>query len=159
MRPNNQRRRGRGGNGTPAGTNRDQGTDQQPKEGRNGSPRGRSGQPSSSQAQNAPPPVVARVVNAPDCVLCGKKIQDLSTAVVYGATKDPVHFECVVQDIEKNEQCTPMEKVIYIGGGQFAVVNGLAYRNNKIEIIRKIKTEAIEDRLKSVLGEIAVHVE
>jgi hypothetical protein len=152
VRPNNPKRPG-GGNDFGRDRNRN----------RNPQKDGRQGQPSTggrpAPGTNTVLPVVTNIVNAPDCVLCSKKIQDLSTAVVYGTKKEPVHFECIVTRLEQDEQCTPMEKIIYIGGGQFAVVNGLAYRNNKVEIIRKIKAESIEDRVKSVLGEIAVKVD
>ena len=97
--------------------------------------------------------------SVPDCVICNKKIQDLALAVIDGSENRPAHFDCVISKITEKEELSPMEKVVYIGSGNFAVVNALAYRNNKVEIIRKISIETHELKSGSLLNKLAVNID
>ena len=97
--------------------------------------------------------------SAPECFICNKKIQDLALAVVDNKENKPAHFDCVVSKITTEENLSPMEKIIYIGSGNFAVVNALAYRNNKVEIIRKINYESHETKNNSVLNQLSVEID
>jgi len=70
------------------------------------------------------------------CPMCGQPIADLSSALADKTTGKPVHFDCVLAEIAKNEKLTENEKITYIGQGRFAVLlfeNPRDMRHFKIE--------------------------
>jgi hypothetical protein len=58
----------------------------------------------------------------PVCPRCNNIIQELSSALSDRNTGEPVHFECVLELIKRQENCAPSEKIAYIGQGRFAVM-------------------------------------
>lgn len=56
------------------------------------------------------------------CACCGNPITELSTALADRKTGEPVHFDCVLETLEKSERLRDGEKLTYIGQGRFAVV-------------------------------------
>lgn len=74
------------------------------------------------------------------CQVCGKPIFDLAGAIASRDDGEPIHFDCAIDILSKEETLAPGEKIIYIGSGSFAV----CYQNQggKLEIRRKIRWEA-----------------
>lgn len=60
------------------------------------------------------------------CAICQKPIFDLAGAIADKESGEPVHFDCAIERISKAESLAPNEKVVYIGAGNFAVVE---YKN------------------------------
>lgn len=82
------------------------------------------------------------------CSMCGKPITELSSALSDKATGAPVHFDCVLEAVSRNEHLKENEKVTYIGQGRFAVLlfeNPRDLRHFKIE--RTIEWEEADKRL------------
>lgn len=69
-----------------------------------------------------PPKFQAANLPTPNCVCCGKPIEDLHTAV-NDKSGNPAHFDCVLSMIEESERPGPGERVVYIGGGRFALAH------------------------------------
>jgi hypothetical protein len=61
-------------------------------------------------------------MNTPECPMCGKPILELSSALSDKATGAPVHFDCVLEQLQNTEKLTPEQKIVYIGQGRFGVV-------------------------------------
>jgi len=59
----------------------------------------------------------------PECPICNKSVKFLLTAISVGEDKKPAHFDCVLKKISENEELEPKEKIIYIGNGNFAIIN------------------------------------
>jgi len=57
-----------------------------------------------------------------DCALCHKPIFDLSSALADKESGEPVHFDCALQRVSEQETLDAGEKLVYIGSGNFAVV-------------------------------------
>ena len=57
------------------------------------------------------------------CALCKKTIKDISSAITFGQTKKPGHFDCILRDIESNEKIGPTEKICYLGKGTFGIIS------------------------------------
>lgn len=57
------------------------------------------------------------------CPLCGKPIEDLTSALTDKSSGNPVHFDCALAAASKNEQLKENEKFTYIGQGRFAVLS------------------------------------
>jgi DNA repair exonuclease SbcCD ATPase subunit len=57
------------------------------------------------------------------CPICGKSIDDLASALADKRTGEPVHFDCVLEELQKRETLGENQQVTYIGQGRFAVVH------------------------------------
>jgi hypothetical protein len=77
----------------------------------------------------------------PDCPLCGKPIMDISSALAEKASKAPAHFDCVLNSLSEIEKLGSQERLVYLGCGSFAVVEGNPQTPQKFAIIRKIQYE------------------
>lgn len=72
------------------------------------------------------------------CSKCGNPILDISSAMADKSTGNPVHFECVLKEIESKETLGENEKVAYIGQGRFGVLSYENIRDQKHFTIKKI---------------------
>lgn len=61
-------------------------------------------------------------MKTPECPMCGKPITELSTALADKETGAPVHFDCVLEQLQKTEKLSNGQKIVYIGQGRFGVV-------------------------------------
>ena len=78
------------------------------------------------------------------CGICGEVISDISSAISDKKSGNPVHFNCVLKQIEGQEQLGENEKVAYIGHGRFGVLSYENIRDQKNFKIKKIIE--VEDR-------------
>jgi len=67
-----------------------------------------------------PWPVLPAVL--PDCPVCGKPVKDLASALTHRLESRPAHFDCVMQEIRDTNELAPQEKVCYLGGGTFGII-------------------------------------
>jgi len=74
------------------------------------------------------------------CAVCGKPIFDLTGAIASREDGEPIHFDCALEILSKEEKLTSDEKLMYIGGGFFGVCAQTT--GGKLEIRRKIRWEA-----------------
>ena len=72
------------------------------------------------------------------CACCGKPISDMVISMSDKATGTPVHFDCVLATISKQEKLKDGEKIIYIGQGRFGVVYFENPHDMKHFTIRKV---------------------
>jgi hypothetical protein len=56
------------------------------------------------------------------CAHCGKPIDDIDAAIDDKLSGGPVHFDCVISRLSKNESLEKGEVISYIGGGRFGIV-------------------------------------
>ena len=61
-------------------------------------------------------------MNTPECPMCGKPIVELGSALADKETGVPVHFDCVLDQLQKTENLAPDQKIVYIGQGRFGIV-------------------------------------
>ncbi|MCR5218150.1 hypothetical protein [Treponema sp.] len=76
--------------------------------------------------------------NQPVCEKCGQVITDLSTAITNKATGNPVHFDCVLKELQATETLEDGDRLTYIGQGRFGVVNFPNIHDMKHFTIKKI---------------------
>lgn len=82
------------------------------------------------------------------CPVCGKTIEDLTSAVSDKATGKPAHFDCILEQLNKSEALGENDKVTYIGQGRFAVLHFDNPRDLKsFKIIKTIEWESREKKL------------
>ncbi len=76
------------------------------------------------------------------CPRCGNPIEDLSAAIADKESGQPIHFNCVIEFLQKAEELKENEEIIYIGNGNFAVVyfENPKFRK-KFKIMRLIEWE------------------
>ncbi|MBN2628243.1 MAG: hypothetical protein JXA95_16385 [Spirochaetales bacterium] len=81
-----------------------------------------------------------------DCPICGESIKDITSALSLRDGAGPAHFDCVLKQIRERETLVPGETIIYLGKGDFGVVPEEEYQQGKLQILRKIPFEQLEDR-------------
>ncbi|QTQ14353.1 hypothetical protein HRQ91_07745 [Treponema parvum] len=72
------------------------------------------------------------------CPVCGKIIEDLSSALADKNTGAPIHFDCALSIASKNETLKENERFSYIGQGRFAVLSFADPEDTKHFKIEKI---------------------
>jgi len=90
---------------------------------------------SSQKPQAERPPQELKI-----CAVCGKPIFDLTGAVASREDGEPIHFDCALEILSKEEKLAPDEKLVYIGSGCFGVC--VQAPGGKLEIRRKIHWES-----------------
>ena len=85
------------------------------REGRGSPLEGKSGWTASEQ--NAVP------LSAFKCIHCGLPITDSYSALSDRKTGEPVHFDCVMLELSKQEKLETGDSLSYIGGGRFGIVH------------------------------------
>jgi len=76
--------------------------------------------------------------NQPVCPVCGEVIRDMSTAVKDPKSDSPLHFDCAIGLIQKDNPLSQGEKIAYIGQGRFAVLYFANVHDSKHFQIKKI---------------------
>ena len=69
------------------------------------------------------PVLPANPITTPNCIWCGKKITDITTAISDKKTGSPVHFDCVIAKITEMETPETNDSICYIGGGRFGIIH------------------------------------
>ena len=72
------------------------------------------------------------------CAKCGNPVLEISSCMSDKATGKPIHFECAIGEVEKNEKLLPNEKIAYIGQGRFGILSYENPRDQRHFTIKKI---------------------
>lgn len=78
------------------------------------------------------------------CPKCGKKIEDVAGAIHDKTAGAPVHFDCVMAELNQTEKLEQNEKICYIGQGRFGILYFENPRDQRKFTIKKIIE--VEDR-------------
>jgi hypothetical protein len=70
-----------------------------------------------------PPKLNTDPLPEPECVYCGRPIQDISAAIEDKSSGRPAHFDCVIARLSGSEPLEAGDVISYIGGGRFGVVH------------------------------------
>ena len=87
---------------------------------RDGRGAGRRSQGRPIEPQRPLPPPIPIVY--PDCPICGKQVRDLPSALPHRISRQPAHFDCIVQELRDTNEVGPEEKLCYLGGGSFGIL-------------------------------------
>ena len=71
------------------------------------------------------------------CPQCGKLIRDMYSAIACHDTQTPAHFECVLKHLKRASNLGPNEKMCYLGGGSFGVIQNRSPQSPMRFLIRK----------------------
>ncbi len=81
------------------------------------------------------------------CPICNKQIVDLASSLADRKTGEPLHFDCILKQLQETEKLEQNQKITYIGQGRFAVVY---FKNpqdtREFSIIRIIEWEEREKK-------------
>jgi hypothetical protein len=85
----------------------------------------------------------APAMPASDCPLCAKPMREPLSALTHRASGLPAHFDCVLKELRESNEIQPQERICYLGGGGFGV---LQFKNpgqasGKFTIQKKIQYE------------------
>ena len=72
------------------------------------------------------------------CPKCGQPITDIASAIADKSSGQPLHFDCVLNQVKESEPTGENEKVAYIGQGRFAVLHYENIRDQRHFTIKKI---------------------
>jgi hypothetical protein len=62
-------------------------------------------------------------------------------AVCHRVTRTPAHFDCVLKELRDANEVLPQEKICYLGGGTFGILQFRTQGTNKFTIRKKIPYE------------------
>ena len=82
----------------------------------------------------------------PPCGICDEPIKDITSALARPSDGVAVHFDCALKEAGDKLNPGEGERVIYLGRGQFAVVDEKDYQQRKLRVIRKMDWENQEER-------------
>ena len=95
------------------------------------------------------------------CPKCGQPITDIASAIADKTTGQPLHFDCVLNQVKQSEPTGENEKVAYIGQGRFAVLHYENIRDQRHFTIKKIiewedreKTSEWRDELSGLYSQV-----
>lgn len=72
------------------------------------------------------------------CPKCGQQITDITSALTDKQSGQPIHFDCALSEVSKNENLAENEKIAYIGQGRFGVLSYENIRDQRHFTIKKI---------------------
>lgn len=91
--------------------------DTRQRDARQGGRRGPERSPEESAPFKANVPLVV-----PDCPVCGKPVRELASALTHRVSRQPAHFDCIVRELRESNNLAPQEKLCYLGGGCFGIL-------------------------------------
>ncbi len=71
------------------------------------------------------------------CALCNQEIEDMLSAVGHSEGDGWCHFECVQKELAKVETLAENEKIVYVGNGDFCIVQERRNRGKMYYFLRK----------------------
>ena len=72
------------------------------------------------------------------CPICGEAIAEISSCLTDKKSGNPAHFDCILQEVSKDEKLTENEKIAYIGQGRFGVLYYENPRDQRHFTIKKV---------------------
>jgi len=54
--------------------------------------------------------------------VCGKPVRELASALTHRVSRHPAHFDCVVRELRESNEIAPQERICYLGGGCFGIL-------------------------------------
>ena len=79
------------------------------------------------------------------CSICGKNIRDMSSAIIEKKSGEPAHFDCVINEIAKDEPLKENEKIVYLGSGKFGIIHYDNNQNKNFQILKEIEYEEVKE--------------
>ena len=102
-----------------------------------------------------PPRPLSAPLPKPSCPRCGKSIEDLPTAVNDSETGKPMHFDCAVERLTESERLSEGDRIVYIGGGRFAVAHFDDAQDSKSFRIKKTIVWEVKEKRAEWRKEVA----
>ena len=65
------------------------------------------------------------------CPVCGLVIRNLYTAITDQESQSPAHFDCVLRKLADAEELAEGERLAYLGGGSFGVIQARARQRQR----------------------------
>lgn len=100
------------------------------------------------------------ITNKPTCPICNEKIHIIEEAIKHAGTGNLAHFGCVVKEIEKDNKIEDKEKVVYLGAGDFGIIQtkeGNNSKNPRFTIRKRINYE--DRKVRRIKDEIDIEEE
>jgi hypothetical protein len=69
--------------------------------------------------------------------VCGKQLRELSSALTHRVARQPAHFECVMRELRDTNDIAPQERICYLGGGAFGILEFHPSGGSNRFVIRK----------------------
>lgn len=86
------------------------------------------------------------------CRICQELIEDILSAVAHPSSGTAIHFDCAIKAVEEELKPRKGERIIYHGGGGFAVIYSQSSQPRQLKFIRSTewdkRDEVIEWRKK-----------
>jgi hypothetical protein len=81
------------------------------------------------------------------CEICDKEIKDITSAIDMKDSHNPVHFDCMLDKIKKENSLEGTDKVVYLGAGNFGIVRIEKGKSGKdFKIMKKLEIENRDEK-------------
>ncbi|MFO7848647.1 MAG: hypothetical protein R6V67_01695 [Spirochaetia bacterium] len=100
---------------------------------KSGKSRGRRG----GRNRNRKEPAARQAVKL-SCVRCGEHIQHPEAALAAPDSGEPIHFDCAMEEVGKDEKLGQTERLCYLGHGNFGIISSKSDSSEKDFLIRKV---------------------
>jgi hypothetical protein len=91
----------------------------------------------------------------PDCPICAQPVRELPSALTHRETRRPAHFDCIMRELRESNELAPQERICYLGGGSFGILEfrqpGAPSRFLIRKRIQYEEKEAVQDWKKPLL--------
>ena len=81
-----------------------------------------------------------------NCPYCDEPVKFMNSAVFVAGFDDPIHFDCVIDKIKKDENMQPDETVNYLGKGSFGIIKKIE-KSPGFEIRKRIQIEPEHEKV------------
>lgn len=87
-------------------------------------------------------------IEKPECPLCNEPIYIMSQSITHRGSSKPAHFDCVLKEIEAAHKLDEKDKIVYLGGGSFGIVQDRKAGRKKINFFvrERIQYEEKKDK-------------
>ena len=81
------------------------------------------------------------------CSKCNKKIEEMKSSIKDNKTDQYYHFNCVINEIKKDNAVDSKQRIVYLGNGAFGIIEDLEPETNNHKFIIKKKIQYIDNSL------------
>lgn len=82
------------------------------------------------------------------CSKCNRIIEDMDSSIKDTNNNKYYHFNCILNEIKKDNVLTAKQRIVYLGSGAFGIIENLSTDNNSCKFVIKKKIQFIDNTVK-----------
>ncbi len=82
------------------------------------------------------------------CFKCSRVIEDMESSIKDTNVNKFYHFNCILNEIKKDNVINSKQRVVYLGSGAFGIIENLSSDSNSYKFVIKKKIQYIDNSVK-----------